>query len=495
MANNQNWRIKFVSILSALSLVSVGAFVSISPASALDATPTTITFEDGDTVGAGAVGNNSGEDPTGSFSGLTTTIVDASNGGGTGKVLQMAKAGDPWAGVVIAKYDNLRINGVIGFDLYSPDPSGTTACVKIENAAANVIVEFNFAPTNGWANYELDLTTDSQWNSGAEYVTLVFFPNFGCEGASGAIGNSGQLYAIDNIELNGGTPEEPEPLPATATLLSFEDDDTIGAGAVGANSGNDVTGSFSGLTTTIETASNGGGTGKVLQMAKAGDPWAGVVITSFDDRKIGAVVGFDFYSPEASAGTAWIKLETAGAGSFMEMGFEASPGWNRYEIDLSTDDQWNGALEYVNLVFFPNYNGDGSSDFARDGQLYAIDNISLNGAEMPELETNVAPTKTKNPVFTGTLKVGKTLTANGYGSSWEGTPAPTLSYQWFACTKKGTNNPSVKPADCKSISGASAKKLTLKKAQKGKFIRVRVTATNVAGSAAVFSDSSKVKVS
>lgn len=310
MAKTTKLGSRFLALFSALSLVGAGALVAIAPASALAATGTTITFEADDLIGAGAVGNNAPEDPTGSFSGLTTMIADA-DGGGTGKVLEMAKAGDAWSGVVIMKTDTIKIGAELSFDLYSPDPTGTSACIKIENADASAIVEYNIAASNGWNNYALDLSTDSQWNASADYVTLVFFPDFACGEAGTTVDRTGQVYAIDNIELNGG---------------------------------------------------------------------------------------------------------------------------------------------YV-----------------------------------------AAPVKTKNPTISGTVKVGKALTANGFASTWEG--EPTLSYAWFACTAKGTNNPSAKPANCKAISGATAKKLTLKNAQKGKYIRVKVTATNGGGSVSVFSDSTKTKVS
>jgi len=320
-----------------------------------------------------------------------------------------------------------------------------------------------------------------------EYANIVLFPTYKGEGTSDVV-RTGQLYLLYNVQSNAG-------LLPTPTLVTFEDDDTIGANAAGVNGPGDVAGSFEGMITAIADASNGLQTGKVLQMPKSGQPWAGVVVTHFEDRKIGSMVSFDLYSPESTSATAWVKFEDVNGGNATEMGFEAAPGWNRYEVDMTESSAWNDDVEYANMVFFPDYNGEGTSDIDRTGQVYELDNLSLNGAEMPEFVVATVPVKTKNPAISGSVKVGKKLTANGFIASWEGSPAPTLAYQWFACTKKGTNNPSVKPADCKSISGASAKKLTLKSAQKGKFIRVRVTATNDAGSTAVFSDSTKVKVS
>jgi hypothetical protein len=280
-------------------------------------------------------------------------------------------------------------------------------------------------------------------------------------------------------------------LPATETLLTFEDDDAIGADAVGLNGDGDPQGSFAGMVSVIADGTNT--TGKVLNLPKNGESYSGIVLAKFEDRRIStgtsATFEFDFYSPETAAVSVLLKVEAADANINKEISFDAAPGWNRYTQTIS---DLNADVDYVTLVLIPNFGSAAGGTVAKTGQVYAIDNVGFNGAELPELPA-FAPVKTKNPTITGTAKVGKKLTANGFISSWEG--EPTLAYQWFACTKKGTNNPSVKPANCKSISGASATKLTLKKAQKGKFIRVRVTATNDAGSTAVFSDSTKVKVS
>jgi len=281
-------------------------------------------------------------------------------------------------------------------------------------------------------------------------------------------------------------------LPATETLITFEDGDAIGADAAGTNGDGDPQGSFEGMVSVIADAANGGGTGKVLNLPKNGQAWSGVVLAKFDDRRIStgtsATFEFDLYSPEADDVSVLLKVEAADPSINKEISFDAAPGWNRYTQTIS---DLNADVDYVTLVLIPNFGSAASGTEAVSGQIYAIDNIGINGAELPSLVS--APVKTKNPTISGTVKVGKVLTANGFVASWEG--EPTLSYKWYACTAKGTNNPSVKPANCSAIAGANAKKLTLKTAQKGKFIRVRVTATNDAGSTAVFSKSTKVKVS
>ncbi|MFG3529726.1 hypothetical protein ACGF8B_23675 [Streptomyces sp. NPDC047917] len=76
-----------------------------------------------------------------------------------------------------------------------------------------------------------------------------------------------------------------------------------------------------------------------------------------------------------------------------------------------------------------------------------------------KVATGSAPKATKQPTISGTAKVGRTLKAAK--GSW--TPAPTsYAYQWYA--------------NGKAISGATKSSLTLKSAQRGKKITVKVTA-------------------
>ncbi|WP_392840829.1 hypothetical protein [Streptomyces sp. LN500] len=76
-----------------------------------------------------------------------------------------------------------------------------------------------------------------------------------------------------------------------------------------------------------------------------------------------------------------------------------------------------------------------------------------------KIATGSAPKASKKPTISGTAKVGRTLKA-GHGT-W--TPAPTsYTYQWYA--------------NGKAIKGATKSSLTLKSAQRGQKITVRVTA-------------------
>ncbi|MFM5903614.1 MAG: hypothetical protein ACKOOD_00835 [Microbacteriaceae bacterium] len=99
---------------------------------------------------------------------------------------------------------------------------------------------------------------------------------------------------------------------------------------------------------------------------------------------------------------------------------------------------------------------------------------------MAELFPAVAAKLNAAALVSGTAQVGKTLTAApGW---WVGNPTPTLKYTWYRCSVVGKTALTVsKPASsakCSVISGKTSKTYKLVAADKGKFIRVGVTATN-----------------
>ena len=82
----------------------------------------------------------------------------------------------------------------------------------------------------------------------------------------------------------------------------------------------------------------------------------------------------------------------------------------------------------------------------------------------------IAPTNTVAPVVTGTPTSGQTLSSTP--GTWTGSPAPTLAYQWQACTT----------ADCVggtvTAIGTNQNTLVLTGAEVGRWVRVQVTAAN-----------------
>lgn len=99
---------------------------------------------------------------------------------------------------------------------------------------------------------------------------------------------------------------------------------------------------------------------------------------------------------------------------------------------------------------------------------------------MAEVFPAIATTLNAAALVSGTAQVGKTLTAApGW---WVGNPTPTLKYTWYRCSVSGKTALTVsKPASsakCSVISGKTSKTYKLVAADKGKYIRVGVTATN-----------------
>ncbi len=95
-----------------------------------------------------------------------------------------------------------------------------------------------------------------------------------------------------------------------------------------------------------------------------------------------------------------------------------------------------------------------------------------------------APANTAIPTISGTTRDTQTLTATN--GTWTGSAPLTYTYQWQRCNAAG--------ASCADIAGSTAVTRTLTSADVGSTLRVRVTATNVAGSAQATSSQSAVVV-
>ena len=85
-------------------------------------------------------------------------------------------------------------------------------------------------------------------------------------------------------------------------------------------------------------------------------------------------------------------------------------------------------------------------------------------------------TATVKPTVSGTVKVGKTLTANK--GTWTGAPTPKYSYQWYSCSTEMKSAASTISTKCKLISGANKSTFKLASAQKDKWVTVLVTGTS-----------------
>jgi hypothetical protein len=110
----------------------------------------------------------------------------------------------------------------------------------------------------------------------------------------------------------------------------------------------------------------------------------------------------------------------------------------------------------------------------------ASNSAGSSGATSAQTAVVPVPTRPANtslPTITGTPLFGNTLTANQ--GVWTGTPPPTYTYQWRRCNTTG--------GSCVDIAGASSATYVVASADVSTTLRVTVTATNVAGSAAASS--------
>jgi len=83
-----------------------------------------------------------------------------------------------------------------------------------------------------------------------------------------------------------------------------------------------------------------------------------------------------------------------------------------------------------------------------------------------------APASTQAPSISGTMTAGSTVTADT--GNWSGTTPISYSYQWQICDQNGNA--------CHDITGATQQTYQLQNGDAGNTLRVRINATNSAGS-------------
>lgn len=129
-------------------------------------------------------------------------------------------------------------------------------------------------------------------------------------------------------------------------------------------------------------------------------------------------------------------------------------------------------------------NGDvGSRLRARVIATNAVGQASADSAATSVVTSTSSPTNSVEPSVTGSTVVGQTLT--GTNGTWSGTSPITFSYQWVRC---GSNGGAPDGSNCPNISGATSTTYTLQSSERGRRIRLRVKASNSAGSKIVASN-------
>ena len=459
-----------------------------------EATSTSLTFEDSDTLGALVVGDSTGAKPQGSFAGAATTIADAPAAGNGGKALKIVKNGEPYAGVNLVKVDAATnrvtnaANPVVSFNYYSPkaDSPLRVELIPYPNAFGTTVTA-----AQGWQKISIDFSTVAGWSADTIYSAIGLFPDFN-------VASDGATYYVDNLSFNGATaPAITVARAATSTLLTFEAADTLGALAEGDATAEKAQGGFEGLSTSIADAPAGGNGGKVLKMVKnqGAQTYAGVNLVKFaaDTRVTDGthkVVTMNYYSAKANS---IVRLEVRPYPAALGVEVTATKvGWQTLTFDFTNVAGWTSTEEFVGLTLFPDFNVAGANT------TYYVDNVAFNGATTPAIPTTpvaVKPAVRVAATVAGTAKVGKYLTA-GKGT-WTGTATIAYTYKWYRCTvvaKTATVALPTSAAKCSTISGATRYTYKLASADVGKYVRVLVTAKNSKGYAYSLSKSTTVKV-
>lgn len=363
-------------------------------------------------------------------------------------------------------------------DIYGGQPITVLATATTKNVYNTLT--FNFAsPTTGTyiANYsysKLSVVFDPE-----NAIAGNAHENWG-QGAFSA--TNSKAYIVDDLTYTVAT-GDPAPGPDVPHKLTFENSDTLGAGAYGESTPPLHPGGFFGGAGTGQGTPPVAHTGMALEFNKAaaGQVWSGVTVLSAPEGEVLTSatykhIAFDYYSPDTTATPLLMKVESAGPTLINKL--SATPGWNHFDVDASTLTGWAANVQFLRLVLIPDFDPDSSAAMVpMTGQKYYIDNVVVNG-----YGTAMAATA---PALSGTAKVGKTISATR--GSWSGNRI-TYAYKWYSCTAKASAVRASAPAradKCTVIKGKTAATYKLTSKEKGKYVRVAVTATTAAGSVAV----------
>jgi len=368
-------------------------------------------------------------------------------------------------------------------DIYGGQPITVLATITTKDVYNTLT--FNFAnPTTGtyMANYSY------------AKLSVVFDPENAIAGTAHADWGQGPVsatnskaYIVDDLTYTLGS-GDPAPGPDVPHKLTFENGDTLGAGAYGESTGPSHPGGVFGRGGSGQGTPPVAHTGMALEFNKAasGELYSGLVVFSAPDGEVLTSatykhIAFDYYSPDMTATPLLMKVESAGPTLINKL--SATPGWNHYDVDASTLTGGAANVQFLRLVLIPDFDPDSNAAMVpMTGQKYYIDNVVVNG-----YGTATAGTA---PVLSGTAKVGKTLSATR--GVWMGNRV-TYAYKWYSCTAKASAvraSAPVRADKCTVIARKTAATYKLTSKEKGKYVRVSVTATTAAGAVSVTTKSS-----
>ena len=382
---------RLVLVLATGSLMATG----IAPAHAADATPLFLSFESNDPLRTVAGGVN------GAFEGGTSTVAASTRL--TGNSLQFTKAtgSKDWAGnnlLLIPSTPYRYTDGtkkIITMDYWSNDTVPSPVMLKLQDPGGAVKT---LQAQPGLNKLSFDMSTGTGWNATTEYKVLAVFPNFGADDKSytgvAKIANTGQVYEIDNVSINGGTASDvyvaggggnPTEPTATSTVVTFETGDALGAKAVGDATAEKTEGAFGRSVTSIDNAPEGGTGGKALKVVKAvgAEVYAGVTILNLPasariTNGTHKTVTFNYYSAKANSPT---RVELVPYPRALGKTVTVPQGWSRVTVDFTDVPTWSASENYVSLAIFPDFNESPGAV----AQTYYIDDVAINGGTTPAL--------------------------------------------------------------------------------------------------------------
>ena len=448
------------------------------------------------------------------FGGNSSSVVtDAPEGGSidSTKALKVVTSSPGWSGTTFIRKSRLASlisQGAMGVkaNIYSP-VAGKILMIKLESIEhPSQIVEVRQTSVAGWKTYTFDFTVGGNLTQDYPMASIYFDFDNQAKGS--------EPWYVDDITFNGaigapivggdngggeggGGPIDLSNYTAPSTLLTFEADDELGAlTAAEANPGHPE-GVFGGGLGVIVDSPKGSNHGYALAITKSGEQWTGVnaivdlsgAIRYTDD--VNTKVSFNFYSPKANSPTA---VQLFQGGGMVELIQYAPRGWSTMNFDFATAPGWSASNAYDKLVIFPDFQVPASSP----ADVYYIDDVSVNGATTASITpTLIKPKATKAAAVTAKkLKVGSVISA-GRGT-WTGSAGISYKVSWYRCLAKGTVATAAKPSaanKCVAIANQKSSSYKLTKADKGKYIRVMITATNSAGTTLSLSKSTTGKVS
>jgi hypothetical protein len=463
-----------------------------------------INFEPTDTSGYSLV----------DFNGATASIVtDAPENGSidSTKAMKVESIGGTSGTSLISLSRAASLISQSGFvvkaNIHAP-VSGKKIMLKIESIDhPSQIVQVEQTSVAGWKTYSFNFEVGG--NLTQDYPRAAIFFDFLGDGSSNP-------WYLDDLAFNGavgasitggggsGGGGNPGAGQALATLLTFEGDDPLGILSTAEAVADKPQGFFGGASAVITEAPAGGLGGNVLAITKSGAPWAGInALVSLNGSfrysdETNTKVTFNYYSPK-SGSPVGLELYN-GATMAVQMIQTANAGWNNISFDLASASAWSSLVKYDKLVIFPDFQVDAANE------VFYIDNLAVNGAVTPEItivpDVPVEPAPKVKPslrkaasVSTKAPKAGVTLTASK--GVWSGSSKITYKYTWYRCAVVGKTTLKTKPSassKCAVISGKTSSSLKLTKSDKGKYIRVMITAKNAQGFAYSMSKTTTKKV-